>query len=308
MIDPFEIKRAVSAGEMTPEEAVENAFQGQTGRVYVQKSKEDRVAQYRKSQETRRQILVNRIPFITKGFLPDFFLSQGLILVGAESGKAKSTTCANVLAGFLNTSKRPAIVVTNEEAPDSIYDRVSCILCRLSYNDYYSGKLTKTERGMVEDTSLALMDRVEVVDDGAWDMAYKEDVIAVCETAAKKDVGIVLVDYLQTITMSRVEPDKESFQISKDLGFYFKGYGKKYGVPVVVFAQLSGAGESKSMAERVQNDKTFYNHAFTAIEVTPDFKTLTTTFKVHKNRFGDHSGKEVSMEFRGGRYEFGGGI
>jgi hypothetical protein len=58
------------------------------------------------------------------------------------------------------------------------------------------------------------------------------------------------------------------------------------------------------MAERVQNDKTFFNHGFACIEVVPNFETLTTTFKVHKDRFFGHTGKEVTVDFVGGRYTF----
>jgi hypothetical protein len=54
----------------------------------------------------------------------------------------------------------------------------------------------------------------------------------------------------------------------------------------------------------VQNDKTIFNHAFLAIEIEPDFETLTTKFTIHKDRFFGHTGKEVQMEFKGGRYVF----
>lgn len=304
--DTQAIIRAIKNGEQTPEEALERAEKSfaPNSRSYIQKSTEDKLKQYQKAKLERAEILRNRIPFITEGFLPDFYLSQGLVLVGAESGKSKSTTAANILAGYLKSTDGTAIVVTNEEATDAIFERTACVLCGLSYVDYYNGRLGPMDRAFVEDTVVAIIPRVEVVEDDYWDTAYLEDVKAVLETAATNKVGLVIVDYLQTVTMSRDLPSMESFQVSKQMGFYLKDYGKRYGVPVVVLAQLNSASENRTMADRVQNDKTIFNHAFIAIEIVPDFKTLTTVFKIHKTRFGDHSGKEVVMNYTGGRYHF----
>ncbi len=297
----------------TPQEAVaafEKITPGQlrTGRIYEQKDRAGRIEQYRESKATRLAIRQNRVPFISKSFLPGMWLSQGLIVVGAKSGRAKSTTASNVLAGFLSTvPDRTAIVVSNEEATDAVYERTACVLLQISYTDYFGGKADpRKERAIEECVADFIIPRVEVVEDGKFDMSYIDDVQAVLETAAVDRVGLVLVDYLQCITQSRQQPDAESFQISKRLGLYLKDYGKKHGVPVVCFAQLGPGGDGSTMFERVQNDKTFCNHAFLAIEIEPDFETLTTKFKVHKDRFSGHTGKEVVCDFVGGRYVFTG--
>lgn len=301
-ISTQEIVQKVKDGELTPEQAVEQYAPSK--RTYAQTSIEERLKNYEKNKLIRTEILRNKIPFISETFLPNFYLSQGLVLVGAESGKSKSTTAANVIAGYLRATDGTAIVITNEEATDAIIERIACVLCKISYIDFYNKKLVHKDYNLVFETIPQVISRVEVVESGLWDTAYIEDIQAVLETAARNKVGLVLIDYLQTITMSRDRPELESFQISKKLGFYFKDYGKKNGVPVVVLAQLSTSSEGRSMSDRVQNDKTIYNHSFIAIEVVPDFKTLSTTFKIHKTRFGDHSGQEVVMSYSGGRYFF----
>lgn len=301
-------------GEITASEAFasfEKISPGQirTGRIYEQKDQNARISQYRESRAIRRAIRANRVPFISKAFLPGLWLSQGLALVGAKSGRAKSTTASNVLAGFLRgVPDRTAIIVSNEEATDAIYERTACILLELNYVELSKGNFSLKEEAAVEDCiTQFIIPRVEVVEDGKFNMSYIEDVQSVLETAANDKVGLVIVDYLQCITQSRNEPTLESFQISKKLGLYFKDYGKQHGVPVVCFAQLSDGASGADFAGRVQNDKTFFNHAFLAIEIEPDFETLTTKFKVHKDRFFGHTGKEVVMDFKGGRYEPQGG-
>lgn len=302
-------------GEITPTEAFASfekisPTQIRTGRIYEQKDQNARISQYRESRGIRRAIRANRIPFITNKFLPGLWLSQGLAVIGAKSGRAKSTTASNVLAGFLSgtVSNKTAIVISNEEATDAIYERTACILLGLSYIELSKGGLSVKEEVAIERCiEEVIIPRVEVVEDGKFNMSYIEDVQSVLETAATDKVGLVIVDYLQCITQSRNNPALEAFQISKQLGFYFKDYGKKYGVPVVCFAQLSDGSSGADFAGRVQNDKTFFNHSFLAIEIEPDFETLTTKFKVHKDRFFGHTGKEVVMDFKGGKYEVQGG-
>lgn len=304
----------IRTGEITPQDAVAQfekltPTQVRTGRIYEQKSAEQRVEQYRTARGVRRAIRQNRVPFISKSFLPGLWLSQGLIVVGAKSGRAKSTTASNVLAGFLRSvPDKTAIIVSNEEATDAIYERTACVLLEMNYIEMAKGSLSPKEESAIEQCiSEFIIPRVEVVEDGKFDMSYEEDVVSVLETAAHDKVGLVIVDYHQCITQSRLKPESESFQVSKRLGIYLKDYGKRYGVPVIDFVQLSSGAEGADFAARVQNDKTLFNHAFLAVEIEPDFETLTTKFKVHKDRFFGHTGKEVVMDFKGGRYEVQGG-
>lgn len=304
----------IRTGELSPQDAVKEfekltPTQVRTGRIYEQKSPEARVEQYKAARGIRRAIRSNRVPFISKHFLPGLWLSQGLIVVGAKSGRAKSTTASNVLAGFLQSvPDRTAIIVSNEEATDAVYERTACVLLQMNYIDLSKGQFSpKEERAVEQCIEEFIIPRVEVVEDGKFDMSYEEDVISVLETAACDKVGLVVVDYHQCITQSRLKPESESFQVSKRLGIYLKDYGKKHGVPVLDFVQLKDGADGADFASRVQNDKTLFNHAFLAIEIEPDFETLTTKFKVHKDRFFGHTGKEVVMDFKGGRYEVQGG-
>lgn len=277
-------------------------------RPYVSKSKEARIAAYKKNKALRAQILENRIPFISPNFDPDFFLCQGMTIVGAKSGESKSTTCANVIAGFIKHSPgKKVIVITNEEGPDAVIDRVSCILHKKNYIELYKGRISNRDRDLIETTSINLTDTIEIVDDSTWDMACLEDVIAVLESAAKNKLHMVVLDYLQTVTYSRDEPQLESYQVSKRLGLFLKDYGRRVGVPVIVFAQLKPKTDGGAIQDRVQNDKTIYNHAFNVIEVIPNFDTLVTEFIIHKGRFELKQGKKIVMKFVGGRYEMDSG-
>jgi hypothetical protein len=311
-----QLTEAVRIGELDTRTALEQfnkitPTQLSTGRIYTQKSVEQRREKYEEARRIRQDIKKARIPFISRHFLPHFYLAQGLTVVGAESGKAKSTTCSNLLYGFLTTSDKKAIVISNEEATDAIYERTACIALKKDYTKFFSGQLPQREENeIIRFVTNEIIPRVEVVEDGTFDMSYLEDVQAVLDSAANNkdgsDTGIVLIDYLQIITQSRKEPNIASFEVSKKLGLYLKSYGKQNAVPVVCFVQLHSSTRGPTMAERVQNDKTFYNHGFACIEIVPNFETLSTEFKVHKDRFFGSTGKVISCAFEGGRYIFEG--
>jgi hypothetical protein len=89
----------------------------------------------------------------------------------------------------------------------------------------------------------------------------------------------------------------------KDFGFYLKDYGIRSTVPIVNFVQLKSDAESTDFADRVQNDRTIYNHAENVIEIRPDFETKKTTFRFHKGRFLANQNDARVLAWNFGRYE-----
>lgn len=276
-------------------------------RTFKPKSREARIAQYKKDKQLREETLKKRIPFISEEISEGFYLCQGLVLAGGVSGRGKSTVVGNLVAGFLAANEdKTAIVITNEESTEAIYNRIACVLLEKSFMDFQQGRMKSRDQEAVEDMAAELTERVIVVDDEAYDMTCLEDVQAVLEYAAEEgEVGIVVIDYLQTIAFSRENPQMESFQISKQLGLYLKDYGRKVGIPVIVFAQLRSQNKEGHMEfkDRVENDRTIYNHAFQAIEIVPDFEALQSKFVIHKNRFGYQQGQILEAKFVDGRFE-----
>lgn len=272
-------------------------------RTYTPKKVEARVAQYEHEKQLRESALKNAVSFIHEEFDPVFKLTQGLVLIVGVSGQGKSTTVGNLMARFLQTQPGAnAIIISNEEGSDAVYNRIACVILGYSFRQAHDNKLQKLQKEAVTETVGEIAKQVEVVDDGAWDMTYLEDVQAVLEYAAQKKIRLVVIDYLQTIAFSREKPHLEPFQVSKILGLYLKDYGKRLGIPVVVFGQLRPGSESPDIMSRIQNDKTIFNHAFDCVELQPDFKAKTTKFVFHKNRFGNAQGKEVTMKFVDGQY------
>ncbi len=307
-----EILDRAKAGEITPEAAVKE-FEARVmpGRTYVPKDRDARKAQYATDKELRLRARHSSVPFISSAFNDLFRLTQGLTLVGGVSGQGKSTTAANIVAGFFEAAdeKRKAIVLTNEETSEAVYNRVAAIQTKNSFFDLQRGKLKPQSVGEVEDQAHLIMDRLIIeAGDSVYEMNYLEDVMGALNYAREvQNVGLIILDYYQTVNSSREFPDESPYQVLKRLGSFLKDYGRSAPVPVVCFAQLKNRSESPDFKERVEGDRTIFNHAFTAVEIVPDFQTCITKFMVVKDRFGFGQGKEIEMEYINGWYQPVGG-
>ena len=284
----------------------EDEWVKQQGRKFVLPSPESREAAYDRSCHERQMFEKNRQPFIFPGFTPegDFWLSQGLTLVGAMSGKGKSTAAANILAGMIDYQPdTTALVISNEEATDAILHRTACVLLRKPYMKFHHGRMFDAEAEEVRSCARELLRRIAIVNDPMWDTSCLEDVQTILEGSAAQGVSMVLVDYYQTITHSRDFPEMEPFKVLKKFGSFIRDYGRRAPVPVVVLCQLHPTSTASEFSARVQNDKTIYNDAFNVIEISPNEDTGLTDFTIHKQRFGTSQGIKVSLNFNCGRYE-----
>lgn len=292
---PRIIKRAVSQPQLG------NSDDG----VYVRRPIEDLLKVVNEEEQRRKEAQRDAIPFLCTAFDGVFKLSMGLTLIGAETGAGKSTTAANVLAHFFShTTRLDAFVITNEETSEDTYSRVACSRLKKNWFEYRDGKMSDIDQMVVKNMVKTLASRIEIVNDTKWDMSYIEDVIAVLESAAMpgNNIGLVAIDYFQTICRSRKNPTANAYDVYKELGSYLKDYGRRVKVPVLLFAQINPTAEDRRFAERVQGDTWLGNHAHTQIEVVPDKETLTAEFIFHKTRFG-LSPAPVTVKWNGGRYE-----
>jgi len=286
-----------------PEEWLEEVKQSlKSKREFKPSSMERRKQTYEENRAARSSSILSRIPFINDE--TGLLVYPGVVLVGGISGRGKSTLLSNLLSGFIKSKPdKKAVIITNEDLLASIYDRTACILTETSFFRYFDGQVTQEQEIRVQECVKQLMDRVEVVDDPNYDMSCIEDVCAVLEYAARADLGLVAIDYYQTITHSRENPSREYYQVLKDFGFWLKGYARKIPqVPVVTLVQLTGNKEAE-FKERVEADRTIYNHAFQVFELETDIAVRQTRAKIVKDRWGGQQGKEVVMHFRDGRYE-----
>ena len=247
----------------------------------------------------------SKIPFISRDCLPSLRLSSGLVLVGGMTGKAKTTTAVNIVCGFLRNSQKNVYLVNNEENIAAYLNKIACCMMGVSYSDYYDNLVDEYGLDRIRHVLSRIVGRIRFVASDAVNANYLEDTVSILEHVRDESwrYGMVVIDYHQTISMSRKNGMMESYQVSKNLGNYLREFSNQCPVPVVMLTQLKPKSESGEFQSRIMNDKTMSNNAPVHVEVESDMQNFTTTFRKHKDRNGKIPFEETVMRFNNGRYE-----
>ena len=262
-------------------------------------------AQIREERERRKEANKRRLPFISDAFSKTIKISAGFTLIGGVTGKGKTTTLANLVAGALPVAKAPIVVITSEETVEDVYSRIACLQLNASWSYYRAGQAPKEVEEQVEKRMDALIERVEVIGKNSYlDPTVWEDTRRVLERLKKTGDGYaaIFLDYHQAVSTSN-DPTMKSWDVSKKFGAYCKNWVTESQIPLVDFVQLRAnpPGKMLEFKARVENDTTLANHATMIIEVQPDFKARESTFFVHKDRYGSAAGESVVAKFVHGR-------
>lgn len=262
---------------------------------------EERLERLRSKMARSRKAVKRGVKLLDTKFL----LPPGPNLLVAHTGKGKTNCFANQVHHSLKTTKGLIICVLNEETEDDFYARIACIRLSLPFNDYKLGELSDMSLQSVYDEIKRLLDRIVVIDQEQYNLNCVEDVLTIVKNNCyREDVSIILIDYLQNINESS-SPDyagEPSFLLSKLFGTQLKEFGKTAICPILISAQINpGEGD---VVSRVQNDKTFGNHAKTIIELATDFEHQQTDMIVQKDRFNSCTGKIFVFRYKLGLLSF----
>lgn len=251
----------------------------------------------------------NRQPFLCDAFTGKHELTIGMTVIGADTGRGKSTTASNIAAHFVKHSNKKLMFITNEETSEDIYTRIACNNLNIDWQIYHEGKLSQDREMQVLNEIEPLFEKVHVYRQAkGWDMTDAASVKKLLRGLQTDDrgFGLVVIDYLQTINKNTddTNPESSRYHASKDFGDFMKDHGTRCFIPTVVFAQLNPNSTSGNLkfSERIQGDKHFANHAVCTIEVCPNFEKRVTTFKFHKSRYSNMTGQEVVCNFVGGKF------
>jgi hypothetical protein len=205
------------------------------------------------------------------------------------------------------------IYISNEETSDQVLSRLACLQLKIDPNAYIEGRLKDlgAQDSIVRERKMALISQVHVISGTSvrgQDMRCLEDVKNLLLKVERMNFDMIILDYFQTVNMSRKirEDSYARTAILKSLGDFLKEYTKNIPVPVILFAQLrpnsSSSRTVEPFGERVQSDRALANHGHCLIEVLLDKQSLTTSFIIHKDRYGVKQGLEIEAVLKNGRY------
>ena len=165
-----------------------------------------------------------------------------LILIAARPAMGKSAFALNIGSYAATRANVPVAIFSLEMSKEQVGNRILCSEALVDSNNVRTGELNDEELGKLAETSGELSQAPIYIDDTPG--------ISVMEIRAKcrklkleKNIGLVIIDYLQLIqgsgkTSSR---EQEIAEISRSL----KILAKEIEVPVIALSQLSRAVEAR---------------------------------------------------------------
>jgi hypothetical protein len=243
-----------------------------------------------------------------QGLIP---LKKGNYLFGGKTGDGKSTLLANIIAHFLRNSKKFVIVLLNDEPEEYIFTRVACVLRGKDWIKWVNGALPEDALIEIEKCVSKLKKRLfvntipnetrkDIKTVNPRHLLHIKRVLYRAQVESER-WGLIAVDYLQRITI----PENRSlptWEVYKELGDFLHDHGNSSKIPTLLFAQLKPPYQGGDFFSRIEGVNTIGANATVGIEIKPDRSTRTTTFIVHKDKYGTLAEKGVKAALEGTKY------
>lgn len=260
----------------------------------------------------------NKMIFINEAFdriIP--FFRKNLILIGSETGYGKSTTVANIARETIKRmdettkKRRRALIITNEEQPEDVYNRITCLVHGWPYTEhdkFTDEQIAEFNRYIKALSSNGMITVIHDTYGGASGTTTTLE--GICQIfdnlIANKDwYDVVILDYYQKVQESRKNPGMNEWAVQAALANRLDGYKNVYPAPIVVFAQLKPSDEENTapFKTRIEGRKAILNTATCCVEIIPNREESTTEWHIYKNRFcGESVGNYITTGYEKGRY------
>ncbi len=167
-----------------------------------------------------------------------------LVIIAGRPSMGKTAFCLNLIeyASMHASEPVPSAVFSLEMSKEQLVQRLLCSVARIDASRVRTGKLAQSEFPTLVNAAGHIAEAQIYIDDTPS--------ISVLELRAKsrrlkqeRDIGIIVVDYLQLMTGSNTENrQQEISEISRSL----KALAKELNVPVVALSQLNRSLESRT--------------------------------------------------------------
>jgi hypothetical protein len=257
-----------------------------------------------------------KVRFINKafdGFVP--FFRKNLILIGGKTGEGKSTTVANIVYSTLKQinprtgQNCRALVITNEEKPADVYNRITCHHRGWQYvgHDKFTVEQTQEFRRMIP---ILAKTGLTVIDNGhegaVGSTTTIEGIRNIFDNLIRDEqwFDVVLIDYYQNVRYSKENPSLDEYRVQDQLAAALDHYKNVYPGAIVVLAQVNPDvnDEKKPFEHRIKGRKIICDKSTFIMEMVANRQDLTTNWVIHKSRFDGGVGQVLETGFDRGRF------
>ncbi len=228
------------------EKRIFNVMQGKSKKSYEQ-IKDVLVESFTKLEE-----LYNRKEHITgvpTGFTELDYRTAGLhnsdlVLIAARPAMGKTAFALNIATNAALKSKVPVVIFSLEMSKEQLVNRILCSESMVDSNKIRTGKLEEDDWGKLA-ASIGPLSESEIYIDDTPGISVTEIRAKARKLKLEKNIGLVVVDYLQLVQGSSNRRNGSREQEISEISRSLKILAKEIDVPVVALSQLSRAAEQR---------------------------------------------------------------
>ena len=171
------------------------------------------------------------------------FHKSDLIIIAARPAMGKSAFAINLATHAATNSNTPVVIFNLEMSKEQVANRILCSEAMVDSNKIRTGKIDDNEWIKLANASGRLAEAPIYIDDTPG-ISIMEIRARCKKLKLEKDIGLVVIDYLQLVQGSgkkNASREQEISEISRSL----KILAKELDIPVIALSQLSRGAEKR---------------------------------------------------------------
>ena len=169
--------------------------------------------------------------------------NSDLILIAARPAMGKSAFALNIATNAAIQAKKPVVIFNLEMSKAQLVNRMLCSEAMVDSNKIRTGKIDE-EDWMKLATALGPLSEAPIYIDDTPGISVSEIRAKCRKLKIEKDIGLIVIDYLQLIQGSNKKNSSREQEIS-EISRSLKILAKELDVPVIALSQLSRAAEAR---------------------------------------------------------------
>jgi len=174
------------------------------------------------------------------------FQRSDMIVVAARPGMGKTALCLNVALNAALRSRIPVAIFSLEMSRQQLALRMICSEARVEFQRLRTGYLTQDEINRIV-AAVGRLSEAPIYTDDSGALSALELRAKARRLKKDKDIGMVIVDYLQLMRGSATRGNLESrVQEISEISRSLKALAKELEIPVIAISQLNRGVESRT--------------------------------------------------------------
>ena len=169
--------------------------------------------------------------------------NSDLILIAARPAMGKSAFALNIDTNAALKAKVPAVLFSLEMSKEQMVNRILCSEAMVDSNKVRTGKLDDDDWVKLAE-AIGPLSEAEIYIDDTPGISVMEIRAKCRKLKLEKNIGLVIIDYLQLVQGSNKRNGSREQEIS-EISRSLKILAKEIGVPVIALSQLSRAVEQR---------------------------------------------------------------